>query len=115
MGYRTRYKLYEPLEGSWVRMGHDRLLEIGFEEDSDALWESEVKWYTWQEEVAKISELNPNLPILVTGQGESAEDMWRAFFLNGACVKQAPAFVWPPAPADMLGFSANYTPEPGDW
>jgi hypothetical protein len=42
-----------------------------------------VKWYRWKEDVASVSKRFPDKLIKISGEGEEAGDIWKAYFKNG--------------------------------
>ena len=43
------------------------------------------KWYSWKEDLRKVSLKYPADLITVEGDGEEGGDLWKAYFLGGAC------------------------------
>jgi len=58
-----------------------------------------ITWYSWENHVVKISCDNPNILIVVKGEGESSGDVWQAEFLNGEKVSHWVVKVCYPAPS----------------
>lgn len=58
--------------------------------DSDSM-----KWYGWVEDMQSLSKSYPNLLIWLTGRGEEAGDIWKAWFRNGKHVEVRPELDFP--------------------
>lgn len=46
----------------------------------------DVKWYSWQKDMAYISEKYPDVLFILKGEGEDYPDIWKAYFKNGKSV-----------------------------
>lgn len=42
------------------------------------------RWYSWDEDMRLLSSRFPELVFCLHGEGEGPEDLWNAYFLNGA-------------------------------
>lgn len=64
-----------------------------YHRDGDAAWYcSEAKWYEWEKDMLLLSKRFPEVLFCLRGEGEDHEDLWEAFFLNGA-VQHCPAYI----------------------
>ena len=57
-------------------------------DDFDALWGNEqvqcyLKWYDYSDDFHKLSVKFPNVLFTISGDGESREDIWQEYHLNG--------------------------------
>lgn len=61
--------------------------------DCDFGWQSsEQKWYDHEEDMLTLSHRFPDILFTLYGDGEGSEDMWYAYYYNGA-VQNAPATI----------------------
>lgn len=60
-----------------------------------------MKWYGYNEDMRRISSEYPNTLIVLSGKGEEAGDMWRAYFRNGE-YELAQAQIVYPAPSEAI-------------
>lgn len=44
-----------------------------------------AKWYDWKEDMRLLSKRFPELLFCLHGEGESGDDLWDAYFLDGKC------------------------------
>ncbi len=58
---------------------HPRYLILNFLVDE---YES-VKWYSWKEEMLKLSKIAPRILYCLKGEGEENGDLWRCYFKYG--------------------------------
>ena len=38
---------------------------------------SELKWYDWQNDIDKVAKANPDVLIILDGDGEESDDLWQ--------------------------------------
>ena len=38
---------------------------------------SALKWYNWQEDIDKVAKANPDVLIILDGDGEESDDLWQ--------------------------------------
>ena len=43
------------------------------------------KWYDWKKDMIRLSEQFPSSLFILEGEGEEAEDIWKAYFKGGKC------------------------------
>lgn len=55
-------------------------------------WEIYDKWYDWDSDISELSRKFPNVIFQMHGTGDSAEDLWDAYFLNGK-IQRCPAII----------------------
>lgn len=79
------------LEGSIYRYDDD---EIGFG------GEDEVKWYSHDEDMMKLSKLFPRMIFKLHGEGEESGDIWDSYYQNGV-VETCQAEVIVPKPTKI--------------
>lgn len=92
MGYYTWYEIDEITGENVEALQHD--FEAGvitteygalnemFESVPGPVMDS-MKWYSFKEDMQRISTEYPNTLIILSGNGEEPGDMWRAHFRNG--------------------------------
>lgn len=80
----TSAKLQEAIEDLFLWEGS------GSPEDGWCFYD---KWYDHDEDMLAISEQFPDLLFELHGEGENAEDLWNAYYLNGR-VQHAPAQIY---------------------
>lgn len=92
MGYYTAYSLeiedlsqhtFHELDAAVGEMNGD--LE-GIEWGGKPVWQnsnSPITWYDHEEDMVKLSLKFPELLFTLSGVGDSAEDMWKKYFLGG--------------------------------
>lgn len=44
---------------------------------------SEIKWYHWEEDMLLLSSKFPDILFVLYGEGEDADDLWNAYFIDG--------------------------------
>lgn len=77
MGYYTKFDIQDnPPEV------YRKIVEVSV---YNCLDEDVVKWYSWRDDVATVSKLFPDVVIKISGEGEEAGDIWKAYFKNGKC------------------------------
>lgn len=70
--------------------------------DFDFGWWANVKWYDWEEDMALLSKRFPEFLFSLNGSGESQDDIWGAYFLNGQIMRDARSIVTKPFDAEKL-------------
>jgi len=43
------------------------------------------KWYSWEQDMRKVSAAHPEVLFGMSGEGEDSGDQWKAYFLGGKC------------------------------
>lgn len=88
MGYTTYYKFtFSPSQKEnvireWMRTNLFR--------GGDLPDEDEYRWDDWEADMHRVSMQFPSTLIVLEGQGEDHDDIWKAYFKNGkSVVKQA--------------------------
>jgi len=97
MGYYTRFSLNIIGELPIGKNIEDFELEISKKSvyDSDYnLFEDEIKWYDYSDDLKEFSKLYPELIFVVDGEGEESGDIWRAFYKNGKEQLSVPAIIF---------------------
>lgn len=87
MGYYTWYTL-EVLKDPDDQEDQfwEELDEItGFANDFKKFDGAEAKWYSWKEDMIKLSKKFPKMFFSLDGNGEGSLDIWVAHFCNGEC------------------------------
>lgn len=51
--------------------------------DTDGSSAQEAKWYNWEEDIRYFSKKYPTALFTLSGKGEDAGDIWKAYFING--------------------------------
>ena len=61
------------------------LQEVSYSPGEAACWyaEGSVKWYESEDDIREISRMFPDVTFMLEGDGEDAEDFWRAYFKDG--------------------------------
>lgn len=49
---------------------------------------SYLKWYEWEEDMTKVAKMNPDVLIILTGDGEDNDDLWEARFKGDLMERQ---------------------------
>lgn len=81
MGYYTRHEL-EIIEGDDYRTDYEsEICDIA--EYRSLFGGDTVKWYDSEKDMKKYSRNHPKTLFLITGEGEEAGDLWKAYFKNG--------------------------------
>jgi len=57
-----------------------------------------MKWYEYNEDMLELSKNFPEAIFVLYGEGEEREDIWRAFYKDGAGVFQRAHFYYDPEP-----------------
>ena len=100
MGYYTAFSLDFYGDDEKVRKAVEDLKVTG---DDDAIEAAErgfvhAKWYDYGEQIQKVAEMNPDVLIVVSGDGEDSDDNWeerykgKLYERQDACI---PPFVTP--------------------
>ena len=85
MGYYTTFELANDAGFSNDTIidrakAHDESLG---EELQYGLQNGETKWYSFDDDMRKVSKLFPNVLFTLNGEGEESGDIWKAYFKNG--------------------------------
>jgi hypothetical protein len=106
MSYRTRYTLEHNVpEEKWDHLMNQLPPEV---EDLVDGYTVTLPWYEHQANMLAVSKEFPQHSFILTGEGESDEDldMWKKLFQNGAVYETRPDIVWPDfapgLPVDLL-------------
>lgn len=59
------------------------------------LFPDQTKWYDHDEDMIELSSRIKDVVFELTGDGESDEDKWRMFYLNGMCGGGAAQIIYP--------------------
>lgn len=84
MGYYTNYNLrMEPpnLELLDLIISGNEDMDIAMNRFGET--QDSVKWYEWEEDMRKVSELYPDYLFHLSGEGENNDDIWEATFKAG--------------------------------
>jgi hypothetical protein len=79
MGYRTWYKLNIKPEPSQELL-NELLDDLTIDEIVDGF---ESKWYTYDSDMIELSVKYPDYVFTLSGEGDSSDDIWRAFYKSG--------------------------------
>jgi hypothetical protein len=84
MGYITRYRVSTPNDDKTVLNQVVRRVSssAGYDVLSVA-WSTEGRWYEHEKDMRYASQLTPGVLIVLEGRGESEDDVWRKYFLDG--------------------------------
>ena len=52
-----------------------------------SLFDEEVKWYNYEEQMKAYSKMYPELLFIINGQGEEHDDLFNAYFKDGKVQK----------------------------
>lgn len=55
----------------------------GYGDEPETTEYYERKWYSWEEDMRKVSKKFPDVIIHLEGNGEEQGDQWKAYFKNG--------------------------------
>ncbi len=95
MGYYTRYSLEVhgcSVAGHPAPVGAIDKSSIEYQMIVDAIanesgysspFSQEIKWYDYDGDMKRISNRFPDLIFILSGEGEEAGDLWRAYFYRG--------------------------------
>lgn len=86
MGYHTAFKLkVEPEERTREAVAVLKELSEGarraLEENGDTL--NSCKWVDCDYDLCRLSRLFPDVTFILSGMGESRDDVWELYFING--------------------------------
>jgi hypothetical protein len=95
MGYYSEFKVTDTDIPFVVDVLNGSCGKYQWSDDSYGIYMSEVKWYSWEEDLATVAKLYPHNLLIIERYGEEAEDISRAVVKNGNVVIQKPTFVWP--------------------
>lgn len=74
--------------------------------DFDFGWWANGKWYDWEEDMALLSKRFPDFLFSLNGDGESQDDIWGVYFLNGKIMRDARSIVTEPFDPGKLTLAA---------
>lgn len=63
----------------WIILSEDR-------RNDNIHFSSPCKWYDWKEDMEDFSLKFPDFLFIVTGNGDSNNDLWKAYFYAGKCI-----------------------------
>lgn len=87
MGYYTKHSL-TVINGDEYNIDYEQeIADITDGYDKHWLWGEESKWYDCDQDMLKYSLRYPNTTFLIDGEGESGDDIWKAWFKNGKMFK----------------------------
>lgn len=66
------------------------------------VFNEEYSWYDHEEDMLHISKTNPDVLMILTGEGEKSGDIWRDVYLNGEQVSSWKLEVVIPYPQDLV-------------
>lgn len=61
-----------------------------------------VKWYDHDDDMIEVSKMFPDVLFCLHGEGETSEDMWDAYYLNGKMQYCGAEIVYPPFDPEKL-------------
>ncbi len=83
MGYNTNFDLNYKFD----EFIDDGELITNLNEITGYDWDYEFtingKWYDWKDDMLKLTKVYPDVLFVLTGEGEEAGDLWKAYFKNG--------------------------------
>ena len=79
MGYYTRFEL-EVVSGGDYETDYE---EVVSEQADYNPFSDETKWYSFEKDMKKVSKQHPKVVFKLSGEGEEAGDLWRAYFKDG--------------------------------
>lgn len=87
MGYYTDFELIwtgdeEEELSSEVIKSLEEISGYSFSSACNVAWLI-AKWYSWEENLTRLSKKFPNLTFELKGEGEEGEDIWKAKVKNG--------------------------------
>lgn len=79
MGYYTRFKL-EVVSGGDYETDYEEVVseQVDYNPFSD-----ETKWYSFEKDMKEVSRQHPKVVFELSGEGEEAGDLWKAYFKDG--------------------------------
>ena len=113
MGYYTLFKLSVEcgdsslLESDSFKADFNRITSY----DLDALDNDLLKWYDYDNNMLEISKLYPNTVFLLTGDGEEALDLWKAYYCNGESERVEVEIKFPEVDVSSIGNIKDRCPE----
>lgn len=69
---------------------------IGYALTSDLYCADCVKWYDHDDDMIKVSKMFPDVLFCLHGEGESNDDLWDTYYLNGKTQDCPATVVYPP-------------------
>jgi hypothetical protein len=83
MGYYTHFELtYEDPDVDEDQLAAE-LTEISTYDWDGSLILGDAKWYSWVEDMTKLSQMYPNTVFELSGDGEEKDDQWICYFKDG--------------------------------
>ena len=99
MGYYTDYTLTASIcvttsEG-YTLSSIPHIILVGLEDEIEKMnvfdgggdieygYHANAKWYDWEEDMCLLSKRFPELLFCLRGEGETGDDLWDAYFING--------------------------------
>lgn len=89
-------------EGKGFWNGELLLGYTDFHEFIQGLFEEDMEWDDWPEDMRKVSEECPDLLFELHGEGENMTDVWRCYFFRERSQYVIPKITWPPCDMDKL-------------
>lgn len=106
MGYLTTYNLIienaTPDEEDKI---HEMLMKldiIGYALDDNFDSYDSVMWYSYDDDMLKVSRAFPHVHFILSGEGENNDDIWEHHFLGGRSARYDAEIVIPPFNIDDL-------------
>lgn len=106
MGYYTDYSLSAEWYGNTSEPSQEEVKKLQdeiekmnvFDSEGDITlgWWANVKWYDWEEDMAMLSKRFPGFLFSLNGNGESPDDIWGVYFINGYIMRDARSIVTKP-------------------
>ena len=102
MGYITQFHIEVETSDDSIIAGLDSFLNgsdfSGYQYDRirESVWYCEGKWGDWEDHMILLSTRFPGLRFVVDGDGDSQDDLWRAYVLDGKLVQHAAIIDFPP-------------------
>lgn len=100
MSYKTDYVLevqgvdkhtFDAIDKALVEINGDMEPVCPHPTDTDFHWNGlELSWYDHEEDMVKLSQQFPDILFILSGNGENAGNLWKAYFLGGL-IQRAPA------------------------
>jgi len=73
-------------------------------------WLDDAKWYSWDEDMTKLSLAYPDVIFELYGDGEETDDVWKAVFYRGKGETVNEISYFPAINMSKLGMSNPYDP-----
>lgn len=72
------------------------------EKDFDSLFNDDLKWYDWKDDMEKVSLSFPNVVFTLMGRGEEYDDLWKCIFYKGRSFYSQGKIVYDEPPASFF-------------